>query len=56
MLVALPDDDEAIGALRLTEAPQPMCVGRGLAHEQDVVAPLRNLVGEMSEQAQEEGV
>ncbi len=33
-----------------------MRVGRGLAHEQDVVAPLRNLVGEMSEQAQEEGI
>ncbi len=56
VLVALADDDVAVGLLGLDVAHQPAGLGRRHAREQHVVVPERDLVGDVTEQLQEERV
>ena len=56
VLVALTDDDKAVGALGLDQAVEPAGLGRRDLRQEDLVAPKRDLVGETPEHLQKERV
>ena len=56
VLIALPDDQQAIGPLRLNDAGQPPRPGRDDLLEENLVASPRDLVGEVADHLQKERI
>lgn len=55
-LIGLADDDDAIDAPRINNGIQPRAIGRDHARQQQVVAAIRQRVGERTDQAHEERI